>query len=89
MKPSLQLRISQQLVMTPQLQQALRLLQLPVLELNTQLEQALAENVMLETEEPPEAEAANATDEQGEPEVVAREADEISPWRHIQSHYGL
>ena len=36
--------------MTPQLQQALRLMQMPVLELNAQLEQALAENVMLETE---------------------------------------
>jgi RNA polymerase sigma-54 factor len=78
MKPSLQLRVSQQLVMTPQLQQALRLLQMPVLELNTQLEQALAENVMLEAEEP--AEAQQSADESDAPEVVAREADEISPW---------
>ncbi len=52
MKPALQLRISQQLTMTPQLQQAIRLLQLPVAELNTQLEQLLTENVMLEVEEP-------------------------------------
>ena len=52
MKPSLQLKLSQQLKMTPQLQQAIRLLQLPLLELNSQLEQALAENVMLECEEP-------------------------------------
>jgi len=52
MKPALQLRISQQLTMTPQLQQAIRLLQLPVAELNTQLEQLLAENVMLDVEEP-------------------------------------
>ncbi len=51
MKPALQLRISQQLTMTPQLQQAIRLLQLPVAELNSQLEQLLAENVMLEVEE--------------------------------------
>lgn len=85
MKPSLQLRISQQLVMTPQLQQALRLLQMPVLELHDQLEQALAENVMLEAEEPPdveapEVEAPAAADESGKPEVVAREADEISLW---------
>lgn len=80
MKPSLQLRISQQLVMTPQLQQALRLLQMPVLELNSQLEQALAENVMLESEEPPEAETPAATSDDAEPEVVAREADEISLW---------
>ncbi|MGQ0429678.1 MAG: hypothetical protein ACT4UQ_07085, partial [Gammaproteobacteria bacterium] len=33
MKPSLQLRIGQQLTMTPQLQQAIRLLQLPTVEL--------------------------------------------------------
>jgi RNA polymerase sigma-54 factor len=51
MKPALQLRLSQQLTMTPQLQQAIRLLQLPVVELNAQLQQALAENVMLEAEE--------------------------------------
>ena len=52
MKPALQLRISQQLTMTPQLQQAIRLLLMPVTELNTQLEQLLAENMMLEAEEP-------------------------------------
>lgn len=80
MKPALQLRVSQQLVMTPQLQQALRLLQMPVLELNTQLEQALADNVMLETEEPAEVETAADGSQPAEPEVVAREADEISPW---------
>jgi len=80
MKPSLQLRVSQQLVMTPQLQQALRLLQMPVLELNTQLEEALAENVMLEAEEPAEGETPGAAEDTGEPEVVAREADEISLW---------
>jgi RNA polymerase sigma-54 factor len=51
MKPALQLRLSQQLTMTPQLQQAIRLLQLPLVELNAQLQQALAENVMLEAEE--------------------------------------
>jgi len=52
MKPALQLRIGQQLTMTPQLQQAIRLLQLPVAELNTQLEQLLTENVMLDLDEP-------------------------------------
>ena len=51
LKPSLQLRLSQQLTMTPQLQQAIRLLQLPIMDLRTEIQQALAENVMLETEE--------------------------------------
>jgi RNA polymerase sigma-54 factor len=48
MKPSLQLRLSQQLALTPQLQQSIRLLQLSTLELNQELEQILAENPLLE-----------------------------------------
>ncbi len=85
MKQSLQLRLGQQLVMTPQLQQALRLLQLPVLELNTQLQQALAENVMLEQEEPADSEEATTTSLEDLPadarqEVIVREADDAGPW---------
>ena len=48
MKPSLQLRISQQLALTPQLQQSIRLLQLSTLELNQELDQILSENPLLE-----------------------------------------
>ena len=48
MKPSLQLRFTQQLALTPQLQQSIRLLQLSTLELNQELEQALADNPLLE-----------------------------------------
>jgi RNA polymerase sigma-54 factor len=51
LKPALQLRLGQQLTMTPQLQQAIKLLQLPVLELQAQVLQALESNVMLEVEE--------------------------------------
>ena len=51
LKPALQLKLGQQLTMTPQLQQAIRLLQLPVLELQAQIQQALESNVMLEAEE--------------------------------------
>ncbi len=51
LKPALQLKLGQQLTMTPQLQQAIRLLQLPVLELQAQIQQALDTNVMLEAEE--------------------------------------
>ena len=39
MKQGLQLRLSQQLAMTPQLQQAIRLLQLSTLELQQELQQ--------------------------------------------------
>jgi RNA polymerase sigma-54 factor len=51
LKPALQLRLGQQLTMTPQLQQAIRLLQLPVMELQAQIHEALETNVMLEAEE--------------------------------------
>ncbi len=48
MKPSLQLRISQQLTMTPQLQQAIRLLQLSTLDLQQEIQEALDSNPLLE-----------------------------------------
>ncbi len=55
LKPSLQLRIGQQLTMTPQLQQAIRLLQLPSLDLQAHVRETLETNVMLEGEEETEA----------------------------------
>ncbi|EHQ9852537.1 RNA polymerase factor sigma-54 [Escherichia coli] len=48
MKQGLQLRLSQQLAMTPQVQQAIRLLQLSTLELQQELQQALESNPLLE-----------------------------------------
>lgn len=51
MKQSLQLRVSQQLAMTPQLQQAIRLLQLSTLELQQEIQLALETNPLLEQEE--------------------------------------
>ena len=48
MKQGLQLRLSQQLAMTPELQQAIRLLQLSTLELQQELQQALESNPLLE-----------------------------------------
>ncbi|MDP2194712.1 MAG: RNA polymerase factor sigma-54 [Rhodocyclaceae bacterium] len=54
MKQTLQLRLSQHLALTPQLQQSIRLLQLSSLELNEEIEQALQENPLLEREEPDE-----------------------------------
>ena len=51
-KQTLQLRLSQHLALTPQLQQSIRLLQLSSLELNQEIEQALQENPLLEREEP-------------------------------------
>ncbi|MBD1226818.1 RNA polymerase factor sigma-54 [Xenorhabdus griffiniae] len=51
MKQSLQLRLSQQLTMTPQLQQAIRLLQLSTLELQQEIQQALETNPLLEQDD--------------------------------------
>lgn len=51
MKQSLQLKIGQSLTMTPQLQQAIRLLQLSSLELSAEITQALESNPMLEAED--------------------------------------
>src|ERR1700690_3292455 len=51
LKPSLQLRIGQQLTMTPQLQQAIRLLQLPSLDLQAHVRETLETNVMLGAED--------------------------------------
>jgi RNA polymerase sigma-54 factor len=51
MKPSLQLRISQQLTLTPQLQQAIRLLQLSTQDMHQEVARMLEENPMLEAAE--------------------------------------
>ena len=49
--PRLELRQSQALVMTPQLQQAIKLLQMSNLELNVYVDQELEQNPLLEREE--------------------------------------
>ena len=60
LKPTLQLKLGQSLTMTPQLQQAIRLLQLPVLELHAEIQEALEENIMLEVEDLPDLPKTNA-----------------------------
>ncbi|MBI1395659.1 MAG: RNA polymerase factor sigma-54 [Betaproteobacteria bacterium] len=68
MKPSLQLKLSQHLTLTPQLQQSIRLLQLSTLELNQELERFLQENPLLEREEEgDEHGGAENPDQQGAP----------------------
>jgi len=83
MKQSLQLRIGQSLTMTPQLQQAIRLLQLSTLELQTEVQEALETNPMLEQDDGEDTRAAepesasNSTDK--ETPVTAEEASETIP----------
>ena len=70
LKPSLQLKLGQQLTMTPQLQQAIRLLQLPALELQAHIRELLETNVMLEPvdEGESESESADASESSESPE---------------------
>jgi RNA polymerase sigma-54 factor len=67
MKPALQFRLHQQLTLTPQLQQAIRLLQLSQLELEVELRQIAESNPLLEfAEEVEDAEALDGQDSDGE-----------------------
>ena len=80
MKPTLQLRLGQTLTMTPQLQQAIKLLQLSTLDLKQEIQEALESNLMLETEEEgaakePEA-AAEAAPEAAAETPAAGEAED-------------
>jgi len=81
LKPSLQLKLGQQLTMTPQLQQAIRLLQLPALELQAHIRELLETNVMLEPMEDGEGtgtfEAAEAPAQPQAPERPQQSAVEV------------
>lgn len=67
MKQALQFRLGQNLTMTPQLQQAIRLLQLSTLELNTEIQDVLDSNMMLELSEDSEGDnSSSSSDENSE-----------------------
>ena len=67
MKQSIQLKFGQHLTMTPQLQQAIRLLQLSGIELQQEIQQALESNPMLESEDE-SGEESRTANESGEPD---------------------
>lgn len=80
MRQSLQLRLGQQLTMTPQLQQAIRLLQLSALELQTEIQTVLESNIMLEqVEEAETASTETSTEPESGAEDVAPEPSETLP----------
>lgn len=72
MKPSLQVRLSQHLALTPQLQQSIRLLQLSTLELQQEIGQMLEQNPFLELEEDHELTPYDLPQER---EAIDRQAD--------------
>lgn len=88
MKPALQFRLHQQLTLTPQLQQAIRLLQLSQLELEAELRQIAESNPLLEFAEEVEddetVDDAEAESEYPSAESVAatseRDGDDASDW---------
>jgi len=79
MKQSLQLKISQSLTMTPQLQQAIKLLQLSSLDLEAEIQEAIESNPLLEVEQPQEQsnsdEKSNSSDQinDSSSEIIAKE----------------
>jgi RNA polymerase sigma-54 factor len=98
MKHSLQLKLSQHLTLTPQLQQSIRLLQLSTIELNQELERYLAENPLLERSDlgPPDETVAapvNGTTpagetlrQEGEREEIARSDSREEPANLADEH---
>lgn len=75
MKTSLQLKLGQSLTMTPQLQQAIRLLQLSAVELQQEIQQILDSNLMLEQEDPPPEEESLPRDNLPEEAAAFETAD--------------
>lgn len=95
MKPFLQLKLSQHLALTPQLQQSIRLLQLSTLELEQELEKYLQENPLLERVEddyapPPGPGGADESASAGAPEADSAEdtpAPEGESWNGEEGGY--
>ena len=82
MKPTLQLRTSQQLTLTPQLQQAIRLLQLSTQDIHQEVAQMLDENPMLELAE----ESVPVVSRQNDSAVTVREGADAANDESGQSH---
>ncbi|EAT11089.1 RNA polymerase factor sigma-54 [Bermanella marisrubri] len=76
MKASLQLKMGQHLTMTPQLQQAIRLLQLSTIDLQQEIQNALDSNPLLDVEEEYEGETPQDQSTQSQSENKDTEASE-------------
>lgn len=88
MKQALQFRLGQNLTMTPQLQQAIRLLQLSTLELNTEIQDVLDSNMMLEVGEDSESTPAAEENTQAPLEnkdALQNENNEISNEANLET----
>lgn len=85
MKPTLQIKLGNQLTMTPQLQQAIKLLQLSSLELDVEIQAALESNPMLEKIEEVEEGASDSlnTDNESSEVVIPDELPVDTVWEDI------
>jgi RNA polymerase sigma-54 factor len=79
MKQTIQLRLGQQLTMTPQLQQAIKLLQLSTLDLQREIQDALESNLMLESTEEVDAGVDASDAEARRTEAEAKVDNEVRP----------
>ena len=79
MKQTLQLKLGQQLVMTPQLQQAIKLLQLSTLDLQQEIQQVLESNPMLELSEDAELDIPDAAEPSAAIAFAHRPRERSSP----------
>lgn len=78
MKSSLQLKFGQNLTMTPQLQQAIRLLQLSTLDLQQEIQEALDSNPLLEVEEAVEERSDENNDSSPENEYTSTQDKDLT-----------
>lgn len=77
LEQKLSLKLSQKLVMTPSLQQAIKLLQMTRMELDTLLTQELVENPVLEESSEITEEEAPREEEAAPPEIPATNGDQV------------
>jgi len=76
MKPALQLKLSQHLALTPQLQQSIKLLQLSTVEMQQEIERYLLENPMLEREDDQGSESFTAAQQFDAPQTSEGEREQ-------------
>ncbi|MDZ4316942.1 MAG: RNA polymerase factor sigma-54 [Azonexus sp.] len=76
MKPALQLKLSQHLALTPQLQQSIKLLQLSTVEMQQEIERYLLENPMLERDDDQGSESFTAAQQFDAPQTTEGERDQ-------------
>lgn len=91
MKPALQLRLGQQLTLTPQLRQAIRLLQLSSMELDLEINAALESNPLLERPEdqPDLADGEAEPGESADGETSAAESPDQADYSELEDDWSM